>query len=143
VTDVCARVEPLLSAWIDGELPRREAEQVAVHVDRCPACADEAQRLGAVRSLVRSLPVRRLPDGTRARLDREVAGRPTSRPVTLAGATAAVLVGLLGGAVFALGGQPPSDVRTVSVPIDVYVADHLVHSVHGPIGAPVIVGLRR
>jgi anti-sigma factor RsiW len=154
-TEACRRIEPLLSAWIDGELGAVETGRIAAHVDSCPRCAGTAEQLSAVRSLLRSLPVRRLPEAVQGPLTPSVgaSGSPNApsreradrdpRPVPRAGAMLAVAAGLLGGAVFALGGQPPPDTRVVSVPLDVYVADHVIHTVHGPVTSPVTVGLRR
>lgn len=156
----CGAVEPLLSAHIDGELRARRNQVVARHLDRCSVCAREAEQLRVVRSLVRSLPVRRLPDALRptagrpdqvrldvaAQLDgvRTGPGARRARASLRAGAgvLTAVALGLAGGAAFALGGQPPADAPVIAVPMDVLVADHLVHTVHAPAGAPVPVGLR-
>jgi anti-sigma factor RsiW len=141
--DRCGAVEPLLSACMDGELTARDHQRVQSHVDACTACAAEVEQLIVVRSLVRSLPVRQLPAGVRATLGEHGPARHEARPATRVAATAAVALGLLSGVVFSLGGQPPADTRTVAVPMDVYVADHVVHSVQSPVGSPVLVGLRR
>jgi anti-sigma factor RsiW len=160
--EACDAVEPLLSAHLDGELGAREHQVVLRHLDRCRDCAREAEQLRVVRSLVRSLPVRRLPDGLRptgggpddvrldvggaAQLDgvRRGSGARRARASLRAGAgvLTAVALGLVGGAAFALGGQPPADAPVIAVPMDVLVADHLVHTVHAPASAPVPVGLR-
>jgi anti-sigma factor RsiW len=143
MADTCTRVEPLLSAWIDGELCSDDAALVAVHLDGCGQCSAQADRLASVRSLVRSLPVRRLPDPLRSALAAQVETPSQASALTRVSAALAVAAGLLGGAVFALGGQPPSDSRPVAVPMDVYVADHVVHSAQDPLGSPTLVGLRK
>lgn len=125
----CSAIQPLLSAVLDGELPPPEATTVRRHLDRCEACAEEHRTLGLVRSLVRSLPERSLP----AELPSAAATRAgvQRRRLAAAGTTIAVVAGLLGGTAFALGGQPPPETQTVHVPIDAFVADHLVHAVNG------------
>jgi len=50
---VCERIEPELSAFLDGELNADQARAVAAHVDRCPACAATIDRLRAVGSVLR------------------------------------------------------------------------------------------
>lgn len=125
----CRAIRPLLSARLDGELPPREAAQVDAHLRGCGDCRREQQGLGAVRSLVRSMPVRRLPAHVPAAALSESRSRDR-RLVTVATALAMV-VGLLGGAAFALGSQPPTEGRTVQVPLELFVTDHLVHTTGG------------
>lgn len=145
----CARVFPLLSDHLDGELTGLQERQVRVHLATCAACAGEADRLREVRGLLRSMPCRRLPDQVRRALrdgaagacppartraagtpgprapSRAAAGRATlSRAVVLT----AVALGLVSGAAFGLGGQPPPGARTVYVPLEEMVADHLVQT---------------
>jgi hypothetical protein len=64
------------------------------------------------------------------------------RALPRAGAALAVTVGLLGGVAFSLGGQPSPDVPTVAVPMELYVVDHVVHTVQAPVSGPVLVGNR-
>jgi hypothetical protein len=130
----CSAIRPLLSAAIDCELPRAETEAVARHLAACAGCRAERHGLATVRSLLRSLPERSLPEDLTGR----AAGRASAqrRRLAMAGTTIAVTVGLLAGAAFSLGGQPPPDTRTVRVPLETFVADHLVHSVNGPGGPP-------
>lgn len=147
--DRCADVEPLCSAWVDGALNQADRERVERHLRGCEACRDEVDGLRQVRELLRNLPVRRLP------ADVPVLAVPSAEPSHTAARPApawsggqrvaagvAVAVGLLSGAAFALGGQPPPDERVVKVPVDLYVADHLVHTVGGPLSTPVVVDSR-
>ena len=126
----CPAIRPLLSAALDGELPAAEAATVRRHLASCEGCAAEHRALGTVRTLLRSLPERTVPRAVPA----AAATRAGSQRRKLAVATAAVAVaaGLLGGTAFTLGGQPPPETRTVHVPMETFVADHLVHSVSGP-----------
>ncbi len=41
----CKAIESLLGAWLDGELDRSEAERVRMHVQACPSCLREKERL--------------------------------------------------------------------------------------------------
>jgi len=50
---VCARIEPELSAFLDGELSGEQARAVAAHMDHCPDCAASIDRLRAVGSVLR------------------------------------------------------------------------------------------
>jgi anti-sigma factor RsiW len=126
----CSALRPLLSAALDGELPAAEAATVRRHLARCGACAHEHRGLATVRSLLRNLPERALPEVVPAAAAARAGSR--RRRLAAAGATVAVVTGLLGGAAFALGGQPAPPTRTVHVPMDAFVADHLVHGVNGP-----------
>lgn len=134
----CDAVEPLLSAYLDEELPPTERDRVAQHLARCDACASDVEALRAVRSLARSLPVRRVPE------DMPLVARPPARAPVLAraGLVAAVAAGLLTGAAFTLGGQETVDAPMIAVPMDVFVADHVVRAVQAPASAPVTVGTR-
>lgn len=138
----CARVEPLLSARLDGELGRTERAMVERHIQRCAGCAADASELAHVRALVRNLPVRRLPDGV-ALVDRGTPAAAAAPPRRAARAvsTLAVVGGLLTGAAYALGGQPAPAERIVNVPMDVYVADHFVHTVNRATFIPVGIGV--
>lgn len=134
----CDAVEPLLSAYLDEELPPTERDRVAQHLARCDACAHDVEELRAVRTLARSLPVRCVPGDAPL-----VSGLP-ARPAVLAraGLVVAVAAGLLTGAAFTLGGQETVDTPMIAVPMDVFVADHVVRTVQAPASAPVTVGTR-
>lgn len=148
----CADVEPLHSAWVDGALEPGERARVAGHLRVCHACCAEIESLQRTRALVRSVPVRCLPadvGALRPRLAPAALRAPTTAPQGAAGVAhaarqrlvtgLAVVMALIGGAAFALGGQPSPDDRMVTVPVDLFVADHLVHTVGGPMSTPVVV----
>lgn len=142
----CEDTEPLWSAWVDGALDKSEHRRVGAHLRRCPACVDEVEALRQVRGLLRNLPVRRLPSDVDVRPQERVHDVHTTATAThawsggqRAAAGLAVAVGLVGGAAFALGGQPLPDQRVVNVPVDLFVADHLVHTVGGPLSTPMVV----
>lgn len=163
VSDCCADLEPLHSAWLDGALSPSQHIRVTRHLRDCRGCRGELDSLQAVRGLLRSMPVRRLPERVSGRV--EGLGQPASAGVRLpdadlpasswrrlarrTAAGAAMLIGLLGGAAFALGGQPElpggpgPELRTVRVPVDLYVADHLVRAITGPLSTPVLLEARR
>ncbi len=153
VAEPCRQIEPLLSAHVDDELLADERHVVAHHLAGCADCAHRVEQLTVVRSLVRSLPVRRLPEGVGlpepllgaqrgqpSQAEAEAGAGLRSGPMTAltrAGAALAVTGGLLTGAAFSLGAQPPADTPTVAVPMDVYVADHFVHTVNRAVFTPI------
>ncbi|HWB72423.1 MAG TPA: zf-HC2 domain-containing protein [Egibacteraceae bacterium] len=160
----CARTEPLQSAWLDGALDSQQRDVVARHLQDCGLCRRDLRRLQAVRSLLRSLPVRRppktalprpahldprVPPGTGGARLGEASALGWRRLTRRAVAGAAMVLGLLGAAAFALGGDPavPRDragqLRTVRVPMEVYVADHLVRAVGGPLSTPMLLEARQ
>jgi len=138
----CDAVAPLLSAWIDGELTPREGAVVAGHLPACPRCRSTADELGVTRTLLRAAPVRRAPaEALRpaARVAGGVARRPqfdVRRHLVRVAAGAFAASGALGIAGFALGGAPLPD-TSVSVPVEVYVGDHLVRTTGSPLSTPV------
>lgn len=142
--DRCNDMGPLWSAWVDGVLDAEDRIRAEGHLRHCRACCDEVESLRRVQELVRNLPVRRLPPDvdvlpeTTPLRSAEIGQSSWTRGQRVAGGVA-MAVGLVGGAAFALGGQPPPDEHVVSVPVDLYVADHLVHTVGGPLSTPVVV----
>lgn len=141
----CAALEPLHSAWVDGELRTRERARLAAHLQDCPRCRAAIAELRVTRTMLRSLPTRNLVvDLT---IDRpEAPSRPRGEAVrrVLARSLAAVvvLVGSLGAAAFAAG-SAESDDRQVAVPVDVFVADHLVRAIGGPVSTPALLNARQ
>jgi len=53
VKDKCQGIHYLLGAWLDGELPKRKAGRIAEHLESCPVCRAEVDRIRAVRNLLR------------------------------------------------------------------------------------------
>jgi len=49
----CARVQPMLDAYADGELARVQASFVAGHLQDCTACQSEFESLNSLRRAVR------------------------------------------------------------------------------------------
>jgi anti-sigma factor RsiW len=138
MSDRCDNLEPLLSAWVDGELRAGERARVGSHLQRCARCRATIRELRVTQSMLRSLPTHRLtvdvlaPGGSsrrgRSGLVRRVAARSTA-------AMAAVTI-LLGVAAFAAGGEDTP--QSTPVPVDVYVADHLVRAIGGPVSTPAL-----
>lgn len=137
--DRCADFEPLHSAYVDGELRRDERAAFAQHLTSCARCRNDVASLRTTKALLASLPVRHVPAELlpepssrrpRSHTVRRVAARTLTGAVTAAAALAVTA--------FALGGQPAPNTPTVSIPVDVYVAQHLVRSVGGPVSTPVI-----
>lgn len=152
MSNACADAEPLYSAWIDGSLDAEERARVTGHLQGCAACAADIESLQRTRALLRNLPVRRLPSSIqtvpppvpsaarRHQVSPRGLGRLARQRLT---AGLALVMAMIGGAAFALGGQPSPDERMVTVPVDLFVADHLVHTVGGPMFTPVVVDNRR
>lgn len=62
----CHELEPLLSAWVDGQLPELQGQHVRNHLARCPACWNELQALeqvGAQLTVLKSAEVLPAPEG--------------------------------------------------------------------------------
>lgn len=132
----CDTIEPLLSAWLDGELDARASERVTQHLAGCGACARELAEVAAVRDLTRNLPVRR------ARADL-VAHTPVrslaqSQPGTRRVRTLAVAAGVLAGVALALGSGTEPQPPEVPAPFDVFLADHLPYTFASPAPTPVL-----
>ena len=142
----CEALEHLHSAWVDGELGGREQAQLAAHLQRCAKCRTAITELRVTQSLLRSMPVRDLvvaldrdrppvPRGHRIPVD------AVRRAVVRSGLAAVMLTATLTAAAFAAG-SPPDEDRQVAVPVDVFVADHLVRAVGGPVSTPALLDPR-
>lgn len=162
----CARVDGRLSALLDDALGAREQAAVTAHVAGCASCRTELESLRVTRALLRGAPVRTLPpglavasalaavpssgDGSGGAPDDTTwnpVGDPRSsrRTVTRAAAAALALTGLVGATAFAVGGDQPAPPRSqqVAVPLDVFVADHLVRTTGRPVSIPVVLEVGR
>jgi anti-sigma factor RsiW len=137
----CDALEPLHSAWVDGELHGREAARFGAHLQQCARCRAAITELRVTQAMVRSLPPRRLPEdlplgaaaGTASRAGRTAWGRVVARST----AAVALFVTAIGAAAFVAGSPEPAGVQ-VAVPVDVYVADHLVRAIGGPVSTPAL-----
>lgn len=138
----CESLEHLHSAWVDGELRAGERAKLGAHLQQCARCRATIDELRVTSAMLRSLPVRNLVID----IDRDPAPERRRPLVTAAGArmlvaraaVAAVLVtATVGTAAFFAGAEQQGD-RQVAVPVDVFVADHLVRSVGGPVSTPAL-----
>lgn len=148
MTRRCDSLEPLHSAWVDGELRGRERTRLAEHLQQCPRCRAAIAELRVTRTMLRSLPVRNLVvditgDARRepARMRRDYAGA-ARRVATRTLAALVFVIGSVGAAAFAAGSIEPAD-RQVAVPVDVFVADHLVRAVGGPVSTPALLDVKK
>lgn len=156
----CTRHEWRLSALLDGELTDRERATVGGHLVDCTHCRTELDTLRVTRALLRAAPVRALPSSVAAGMATGATGtpglpapggartpdhRPTShRALTRVAAAAVAVSGLVGITAFAVGGDgPEGPPRQVAVPVDVYVADHLVRTTGRPVSTPVLLEVGR
>lgn len=145
MSDDCAAIEPLHSAWVDDALDAGEQRRVAAHLRTCRSCRHDIDGLHATRAALRNLPPRRLPERPRQPSTPPPSMHPAPTvpgharvPVRQRLAVLAVAgVGLLGGAAFAMAGDAPD--RVVPVPVEVFVADHLVRTAGDPLSTPVVV----
>ena len=137
----CESFEHLHSAWVDGELRASERATLGAHLQRCARCRAAIDELRVTSAMLRSLPVRNLViDVARntAPRRRPLVPAAGARMVVVRSAMAAVVMtATLGAAAFFAGAQQPDD-RQVAVPVDVFVADHLVRSVGGPVSTPAL-----
>ena len=51
---MCGQIEKLMAAFVDGELPEEERQEVRNHLTECPACSAQVRAEASVRSLVRA-----------------------------------------------------------------------------------------
>ena len=138
----CEAFEPWLSAWVDGELGRGGRARVGAHLQRCPKCRAEVTSLRVTQTLLRAMPTRTMPVTTLKEVV-ERPRRPTGRRTlvwataraTIAAAAVTVMVGAAG---FIAGSEPPKLART-SVPVEIYVADHMVRAIGGAVSTPALV----
>lgn len=158
MADSCDDLEPLGSAWLDGALEPAERAAFAAHLGRCDGCRSDVEEIARTRALLRSLPRRRMPPGLLDDVadDADVpvaAPLPSGAPAaaradggadasvrrrTTRTAAAVAVLGVLGGAAFSLGERPP-EARTVAVPMELFVADHVAQSTRTPVWSPVMV----
>jgi anti-sigma factor RsiW len=137
----CEALEPLQSGWLDGELGPGERARLRRHLQHCRRCRTDLETLSRTRALVRSLPTRRVPDGVLGtpQVPAVPAAAGTRRPLVRVASAAALLAGLVGGAAFTLGGQPPQPGTVVQVPVDLFAVDHLVRTAGGPLPSALLV----
>jgi anti-sigma factor RsiW len=140
VPDRCDAVEPLLSAWVDGELDERHERAVARHVRRCPDCARALEHVGTVRDLVRNLPQRRAAGELVAAVPLRALAGPASLPRSVK--AFAVAASLLLGAILGLGAAGEPEVPHEAPPTEAFMAellfDQLSHTFGPPVTTPVL-----
>lgn len=139
----CDEMEPLHSAWVDGELRTAERARLAAHLQRCARCRASIHALRVTQTMVRSLPVRALPSEIAAgpgegETTRRRSGVAVIRVAARSVLAAFVAVTALGVAGFAAGSDQTPEQPQVRVPVDVYVADHLVRAIGGPVSTPAL-----
>jgi len=79
-----------LNAYYDGELSAAQRAKVEAHVDTCPACAAELDRLRKLGSLLGNLPRPAISEAALARLHRAADLWPTASIRRMASALAAI-----------------------------------------------------
>ena len=137
----CDAFEPWLSAWVDGELGRGERARVGAHLQRCPRCRSEVASLRVTQTLLRAMPTRTMPAGIREEVaagSRRSGRRSVVRTAARATVAAAAVTVMVGAAGFVAGSEPPKPARA-NVPVDIYVADHMVRAVGGAVSTPALV----
>ena len=48
----CNEVRALLHDYVDGELPDRDVEEIAAHLEKCSGCGDQADGIQRLKALV-------------------------------------------------------------------------------------------
>lgn len=71
----CREVQPLLSAWLDGELDRGRHAEIEAHRRTCAACAAATNRIEQLSAAVAAAPYYPAPSELRASLSRRAAPR--------------------------------------------------------------------
>lgn len=66
----CRRVQALMDAWLDGELPVDQAHRVAAHLADCDRCGVEAAKARRVKESLAALAPELRPPADPAALDR-------------------------------------------------------------------------
>ena len=71
--DKCAEVARRVHAFLDGELPEADADDLRAHLDACEQCLDEVDLVAALKKLVRrSCAGAHAPDSLRMRVITQV-----------------------------------------------------------------------
>jgi anti-sigma factor RsiW len=126
----CERADPLLSAYLDGELAREEAKALAEHLTHCAECGGEVQELEKTKTLLSREWKPAMPDDLAARIRDSLAVAERSSSVRgpwKAAAGLALAAGLA--VVIYMNSSPPQP-----VPIGVFLAEHR-HALSGsPLG---------
>jgi anti-sigma factor RsiW len=117
-----------LSAFLDDELDDEAALRVTRHVRDCQPCLDALEELRATRDALRRLPGLQAPVLTAEALPDRTAARRVSRTAAFTGAMTVLMV-LLGGTVYALGG----DDGDVEPPVEMFLVDHVARTGGGPV----------
>ena len=121
-----------LSAFLDDELDDDTALRVTRHLRGCQRCLDDLQDLRATRDALRRLPSLQAPVLTAEARPERPTVRRVSRTAVISSVVTLVVV-LLGGTVYALGGEP----GTVEPPVDMFLVDHVARTGGGPVPPPV------
>lgn len=134
----CSSIDPLVTPYVDGELPAADCQAVAEHVRVCPPCRSRILAERAVRDLVRArqpaLCADRAPDALRAKCvahgSRASRGSRTFRTAVGPIALAASLVLVVSGAfLYQLTGRS-TDVMVAQLTAD-HVKCFLLHRIAG------------
>jgi predicted anti-sigma-YlaC factor YlaD len=73
------QVQPMLSAYLDGELTQADAQRVRIHLEDCAECRRALEELGRVRELARDLRFVEPPEGKMDELENKVSVRAPRR----------------------------------------------------------------
>lgn len=136
----CDQLEPLHSAWVDGELGAVDRARLASHLQRCGRCRAAVHGLRVTQSMLRSLPTHTLPiavarDAEAPTSHRRRTAASVRRAATRSTTVALAIAVVLAAAGFVAGSTDEPE-PSIAVPVDIYVADHLVRSVGGPVSTP-------
>lgn len=71
----CKKVLPRLQAYVDGEVPERLMSEMEEHLDSCPGCRSQVERIRAIGDVLDNLTVPPLPEGFSVRVMAEAKRR--------------------------------------------------------------------
>jgi anti-sigma factor RsiW len=61
----CLHIRERLDAWVDDEMPAREASEIERHLAQCPGCRREAEAIRRISALLDALPAVNAPPAMR------------------------------------------------------------------------------
>ena len=121
----CLEAQPFLGAYLDGELDLRASLEIEAHMERCPACAGEYQRLELLRAEIAAVNLDFTTDAVMRRLHVPRARRGGWRvPSFFAAAAVLVLALFLPGRLERR--SDPVDREVVDSHLRSLLADHLI-----------------
>jgi len=132
----CSLTQPLLGAYLDGELPNETAERLAEHLGECAPCRDILSRLAETDRLLRAnrpeFPTELAWSAMEARVLARAGNRSVRRAVRVAAVAAAAAL-ILGVAMWLVGVLGPERGRVFRVDGETAQSEELEESDEAPL----------